>query len=241
MKAALEELKNIMTGIRGSFVIDEKGLIGAEDLPMELSKKAAKISKLLYYVSDVMKSTREFERIIVDSEDMKLVVMTVNSRLLVVVADKNINLPLLKLVSRAAISKVKRVRLAPRVERIDPVKAERIIERYNKLFNVAAEKLTGIFESQAAPMFNSKFYEVREDHPVLLKSVGFQDDGLPEMNRLKSNAKLVSYDELVAGLEDILVSMLETLKDTAGSNIADKAIDEIIQIKEAQKESSDAV
>ena len=84
-------------------------------------------------------------------------------------------------------------------------------------------------------MFNSKFYEVREDHPVLLKSVGFQEDGQPEMDRLKSNSKLVSYDELVSGLEDILVSMLETLKDTAGGNIADKAIDEIIRTKEKQK------
>jgi len=241
LKAALEELKNIMTGIRGSFVIDEKGAVGAEDLPADLSEKAAKISKLLYYVSDVMKSTREYERIIVDSEDMKLVAMTVNSRLLVIVADKNINLPLLKLVSRAAISKVKSERLQPRVARIDPAKAAQIIERYHRLFSVPADKLTEIFQIQAAPMFNSKFYEMREDHPILLKSVGFQDDGLPEMKRLKSNSMLVSNDELLAGLEDILVSMLETLKDTAGGNIADKAIDEIIQIKEDQKKPATTV
>jgi len=241
LKATLEELKNIMSGIRGSFVIDEKGGVAAEDLPEDLSEKAGKISKLLNYVSDVMKSTREFERIIVDAEDMKLVVMTVNNRLLVVVTDKNINLPLLKLVSRAATSKVKHERLPPRIAKIDPLKVAQIIERYTMLFSVPADKLSEIFGSQAASMFNSKFHEVRGDHPLLLKSVEFQDDGLPEMDRLKSNSKLVSYDDLVAGLEDILLSMLETLKDTAGGNIADRAIDEIIHIKDADKESSESV
>ncbi len=241
LKATLEELKNIMSGIRGSFVIDEKGEVAAEDLPEELSEKVGKISKLLNYVSEVMKSTREFERIIVDSDDMKLIVMMVNNRLLVVITDKDINLPLLKLVSRAATSKVKHERLPPRVVKIDPAKVAQIIERYFRLFSVPASKLFEIFSSQAAPMFNSKFHVVRENHPILLKSVGFQDDGQPEMDRLKSNSKLVSYDDLVAGLEDILLSMLETLKDTAGGTIADKAIDEIIQIKEAQKESAESV
>ncbi len=49
------------------------------------------------------------------------------------------------------------------------------------------------------------------------------------------NAGEVTRDELVAGLEDLLVSMLETIKETAGAHIADKTIDEIIKIKERNR------
>jgi predicted regulator of Ras-like GTPase activity (Roadblock/LC7/MglB family) len=236
LRDTLEELKNIMKGIVGSFVIDEQGEVAALDLPETLAKKAVKISKLLYYVINVMKSTRRFERIILDSENQKMVAILVDGRILVVVAEKDINIPLLKLVSKIAVSKVGKEKVLPRMERkISKDDVNKICNDYDELFGVPAKKLIEIFGDEAARMFDSKITEVQEDHPKLFSDVGFGSNGKPKISKIKMNSNKVSGNELAAGLEDMLVSMLETLKDTAGANIADKAIDEIIKIKEEQK------
>jgi hypothetical protein len=45
----------------------------------------------------------------------------------------------------------------------------------------------------------------------------------------------LTKNEIKSGLEDVLVSMLETIKDNAGPMIADKAIDDIIRLKEGRR------
>lgn len=238
MKDTLEELNNLMKGIVGSFVIDEHGEVAAVDLPEPLAKRANNISKLLYYVINVMKSTRPFERIILDSEKYKMFAIIVDERILVVIAEKDINIPLLKLVLKIAVRKVGKEKIIPKIKtKMSTDDFNKICNDYDELFGVAAKKLIEIFGDEAARMFEDKFGEVREDHPKLLAGVFFGSDGRPKISKIKMNSREVSRDELASGLEDMLISMLETLKDTAGANIADKAINEIIMIKGEQKET----
>jgi predicted regulator of Ras-like GTPase activity (Roadblock/LC7/MglB family) len=236
LRDTLDELKNIMKGIHGSFIIDEKGDVAALDLPEKLEEKAVKISKLLYYVINVMKGTRPFERMILDSENQKFIAIIVEGRILVVMAEKDVNIPLLKMVSQIAVSRVQKEKVLPGLQRkISTDELNKICNAYDELFGVPAQKLKEIFGEEAARMFDEKLTEVREDHPKLFSDVGIGLDGKPKISKIKMNSSEVSGDELAAGLEDMLVSMLETLKDTAGANIADKAIDEIIKIKGKQK------
>jgi predicted regulator of Ras-like GTPase activity (Roadblock/LC7/MglB family) len=237
LRDTLEELKSVMKGVIGSFVIDEQGEVAALDLPEALAEKAVKISKLLFYVINGMKSTRPFERLILDSENQKFIAIIVDGRILVVIAERDINIPLLKLVSKIAVTRVRKEKVLPRmVRKMDKAELNKVCNDYDELFSVPAKKLIEIFGAEAAHMFDDKFAEVREDHPKLLSDVGFGSDGKPKITKIKMNSSGVSSDELAAGLEDMLVSMLETLKDTAGANIADKAIDEIMKIKLKQKE-----
>jgi predicted regulator of Ras-like GTPase activity (Roadblock/LC7/MglB family) len=236
MKATLEELKEIMNGIIGSFIVDEEGDVAAFDLPQLLEEKAKKISKLIFYVINIIKASRPFERIIIDSENVKIIAILSKGRILVVVADKNINLPLLKLVSNITVSKLKDDRKAaesPRELAIADV--NRICNFYDELYGLVAKNLFDVFGPESAQMFEGKVVSVREDHSQLLENLSFGTDGKPKISKLKLNSSGMTKDELLTGLEDILVSMLEALKDNAGPMIADKAIDKIIKIKEEHK------
>ena len=236
MKATLEELKGIMDGIIGSFVIDENGEVAALELSEPLAEKAKKLSKLIHYVTTVMRSTRPFERIIIDSESLKLLTMSANEKMLVVIADKDIHLPLLKLVSMVAVKRLKEEKRHARdKKRITSSDINSICNFYEVLFTAVAKRLIDIFGGEAAQMFDKKLEEIKEDHPRLLADVSFDPNSTLKMSRVKMNAAELSRDELKAGLEDVLVSMLETLKFTAGANVADKAIDDIIRIKEEQE------
>ncbi len=224
-----------MTGVIGSFVIDETGAFVSNNLPKELVEKADKLSKLLFYVASVMKATRPFERIIVTSENLTVVAMLVRNRILVVVAEKDINIPLLKLVTNIVVSKLREEKALTTKKKMPLDEVNKLCNYYDLLYGLAAKKLMEIFGSESPEMFSKKLKGVTEDHPKLLASVGFGLDGKPKIARLKMNAGEVTRDELVAGLEDLLVSMLETIKETAGAHIADKTIDEIIKIKERNR------
>ncbi len=236
MKSTLEELKKIMSGIEGSFIIDETGEVMFHDLPEDMEKNAGRISKLFYYVVSVMKASKVFDRVIIDSDARKFIAMLARERILVVIADRDVNLPLLKLVSNIAVSKLKEDQVAPSPKRkMNGEKINEICNIYDELFTAAANRLKEIFGSDAAQMFEKNLSDVREGHPKLLSGVGFAPDGRPKMARLKLNSNDVTEEELKSGLEDLLVSMLETMKDTAGPVIADKSINEIIKIKEENK------
>jgi predicted regulator of Ras-like GTPase activity (Roadblock/LC7/MglB family) len=234
MKATLEELKNIMNGIVGSFVINGNGDVVAQNLPDIMAEKASKISKLIFYTTGVMKSTTPFERIIMDSENVKIITIVFEGGVLVVLAEKEINLPLLKLVSKITVSRLRGDNYAVK-RKVAFDEVNQICNIYDLLFGLAAKKLFEIFGSEAAEMFDDKLGDVREDHPKLLSNVSFGQDGKPKIAKIKMNASKLNKDEILSGLEDILVSMLETLKDTAGTNIADKAIDRIIKLKDERQ------
>jgi predicted regulator of Ras-like GTPase activity (Roadblock/LC7/MglB family) len=235
MDETLEELKKIMKGVIGSFVIDEKGEVAGQDLPKIMADKSGKTSKLIHYVTSVMKASRPLDRIIIDSENVKIVTILFDRRIFVVFADKDINLPLLKLVANVTVSRLKGDTTTNQDEmKMSVEEINDICIFYDMLFKVAANKLIEIFGSEAAQMFEDKTQTILSDHPKLLGELRFDSNGKPKIAKLKMNAVGLLKDELISGLEDLLVIMLETLKNTAGPNIADKAIDEIIKIKEKE-------
>jgi len=234
MKETLEELRGIMNGVIGGFVIDETGKLAAQDLPKSYVGRARRSSKILYYVASVMKATRPFERVLIDAGNLKIVVMLAGDMILVVLAERDVNLPLLKLVSNMALARLRGERRAAvaESERLSQAEVNRICNFYDGLYSLVAGRLIEIFGEEAAEMFAVKAREVREEHPKLFSNLDFSRNGTPRLSRLKLTAGAFTREELVAGLEDLLVSMLETLKSTAGPMVADKTIDEIIRVKE---------
>src|SRR3972149_4503868 len=94
MKDILVELKGSMGGIIGSFVIGGDGEVVAQDMPDLMAGSISKVSKTLHHVTNVIKATKSMDRLTVDSESAKLLSFPANDRLLVVIAEKNINQPL---------------------------------------------------------------------------------------------------------------------------------------------------
>lgn len=242
MKETLEELKESISGIVGSFVIDEKGGVAAQDVPELMAGSVSKVSKTLHHVINVIKATKPIENMIIDSDNAKVIVMSANGRMFVVIAEKSINLPLFKLMSNMAISKIKEAPKPvtvkpsmPEVSAADTADIGNICSLYNQMFEVVAKKLTIIFGPGAAKMFDEKLKDAREKHPKLLENVGFEATGKPEISKLTLNASKVPKDELIEGLEAILGGMLEAVKSTAGVKVAEKALNETKKIKEDHK------
>jgi hypothetical protein len=225
MIEGLEELKKIMSDILGSFII-ENGEIVVQDMPEVLSENLDKLSKSIYFFTHAMKSTRPFERIIIDSRYLTSIVIPVNSRILVMLAEKTIYLPLFKLVSKSFVS-----RLPTLKSKSTALEINKICNLYDGLFGLVAKKLTIVYGPEAGQMFENKLTELQRYHPKLLANVDFRSDARPKISKIKLNAIKVTRDELLLGLDDLLMSMLETLKDTTGSTITDKAIN--LMIKDA--------
>jgi predicted regulator of Ras-like GTPase activity (Roadblock/LC7/MglB family) len=236
MISTLDELKKIMSGIVGSFVIDEAGEVAAQSLPKKMEGNVQKMSKLIYLVINVMKATRPFDRVIMDSGDLKIIAMMTDGRILVVIAEKDTNLPLLKLVSNITLSRLRgAMGVSWSKKRVSSEEVNSLVNFYDTLYGVAAKKLYDIFGADSALMFDKRLKELKDEHSKLLAHVGFGLDGKPRISKLKLNAHSLTKSEIKSGLEDVLVSMLETIKDNAGPMIADKAIDEIIRLKEGRR------
>ena len=107
MKAILEELNMGLSGIIGSFVIDEEGVVAAQDVPELIEGQLKQVSKTLSHANKVIKATRSLDKMTVDSENASLISIPVEGKILVVIVDKNINQPLFKLMSNMAISKIR--------------------------------------------------------------------------------------------------------------------------------------
>jgi predicted regulator of Ras-like GTPase activity (Roadblock/LC7/MglB family) len=241
MKETLKELKENIGGIIGHFVIDENRNVIARDVPKLMTGAIDKSSKPLHYIINVIKTAKTFDRIIIDCENAKLIAMPTGDRILVVIAEKNINLPLLRLLSNMAVSKIKDapVAVSKNVSKTEsqtadvPVLAsDKLCNLYDSLFGIAAEKLTIFYGADVIQMFDEPVKEVKEKHPKLLKNVGLGEDGKPEIAKLKTNAKNLSKEKLIAGLEDLLLAMLEAVKSNVGPSIADETINEIIKMRE---------
>ncbi|RMF91321.1 MAG: hypothetical protein D6733_01515 [Methanobacteriota archaeon] len=245
MKDTLEELRGSMGGILGSFVIGGQGGVDAEDVPEIMGGALPRVSKTIYHVLEAIGATKKLEKMTVDSENGKLIVIPAGERILVVIAEKSINVPLLRLMSNMAVSKIK---AAPAVEApkaaeekkeeappAESAEAERILDVYGRMYEVTAKKITFILGPGAAKLFEERIEGVRGKHPALLKGVSVGGDGRPDMARLKENAKGLSRDELVAGLEDVLAAMVDAVGSTAGGKVAEKTLTEIAKIKEENK------
>lgn len=232
MEETLKELKENLTGIIGCFVIDENKNVIAHDMPELMTEPINRVSKPLNYIVNVIKSAKSFDRIIVDSECAKLIVMPANGRMLVVIAERGINLPLFRLLSNVTISKIKEVPVVAAKQEVPDPDFDKIYGLYDTLFGVAAEKLTVFYGPGAAQKFDERLKDARDKHQNLLVDVGFGEDGKPEIAKLRMNGRGVPREELIAGLEDILLAMIETVKSYVGQSIADEVINDMIKMRE---------
>jgi len=243
MKVILEELKKSMGGIIGSFVIGEGGVLEAQDVPEVMHGHTETVSRTIYHTIHAMEEAKSVERMTVDSENAKLVVLPADGRLLVVIGEKNLNLPLFKLISSMIVSKIREepVAEARAVAEEKPAPqpapdAERICRLYDGMFEIAAKKLLLILGPGAGRLFAEKAGGVMRKYGALFEGVGFGRDGKPEIEKILKNAAGVSREELIEGLEGLLEAMLEGVMATAGARVADKARVEINTIKEENKE-----
>ncbi|RMF91322.1 MAG: hypothetical protein D6733_01520 [Methanobacteriota archaeon] len=232
MKEILEELKGSISGVIGSFVIGEKGEVAAKDVPEIMAGAVEKVSKTLHHVTNVIKASKAFEKMTVDSESATLIAIPANGRILVVVAEKTINLPLFKLMSNMAISKLKEAP-APEAEPEKPAfDAGRVCDVYDQLFGAAAKRLANIIGPKSAHHFAEGAAEVLKNNPDVFEGVTFHSTGKPDMMKIRENAKNISdKDRLLDAFDELLLSMLDSVKKTAGAIQEQKAMDEIQRIR----------
>ncbi|RMF89162.1 MAG: hypothetical protein D6733_06895 [Methanobacteriota archaeon] len=244
MKDVLDDLKDNLAGVVGYFVIDENRDVLVHDVPELMVEAVEKAAKRLHYVIDVLQSTKPFDRVIIDSENIKLIAIMAGKRILVVLAEKEVNLPLLKLLAKAVVPKIKEapVEVRPMADH-RPASGEfsvdKVLRLYDALYGIAAEKLTMFYGESAVAMFEECLEGIREKHPKVLGDVGFLKDGKPDMERLKAASGAVSGEELIGGLEELLLAMLEAVKANVGPSISDEAIDEIIKTRETLLQKED--
>jgi len=216
------------------------------DVPDIMSDGIGRVSSTLHHVTNVIKDSRSVESLTVDSESAKVIAKAVNGKLLVVIAEKNVNLPLFKLMSNMAVSKIKSAaECAPPPAQGAPgaapgvaagtADAQQICELYGQMFKAAAGKLMMILGPKAGSMFDEKLAGSREKHQTLMEGVSIQSSGVPDTSKLCDNAANLPKDQLVNGLEDILASMIDVVKKTAGQRVGERTELEITKIKEDNK------
>jgi predicted regulator of Ras-like GTPase activity (Roadblock/LC7/MglB family) len=237
MKEILEELKGSMGGVIGSFVINGKGDVAANDMPELMGGVINKVSKTMHHVTSVIKATRSVDKITVDSDSAKLISIPTDGKILVVLAEKNINQPLFKLMSNMAVQKVKEspeVSIAPKEPEFN---VDKIANHYDLLYGAAAKRLANIIGPKSGQIFNEGSDHVKNSYPKLLSGIIFGRDGKPDIEKIKENAaQIPKKDELLEGLDELLLSMLDSVKKTAGAKQEQKAMDEIQKIKSSEGE-----
>jgi len=232
MREILLELRESMSGIVGSFVLDSEGEIIAEDVPELLEGPANKISKSLHHVTSVIRATRTVDKLTVDSENAKFISIPAGDKVLVVVAEKTINQPLFQLMSNMAGSKLKKAKTPARTLRKDEASREEIIAFYDQLFSEAAKRLANIIGPKSATHFYEGSAAVRNSHPTLFANLGFGPGGKPDTSALQKNAgNIGSVNDLTKGLEELLETMLETVQQVAGSKQRARALEEIEKLR----------
>ncbi len=232
MKEILEELKGSISGVIGSFVVGEKGEVLAKDVPSIMAGPVDKVSKTLRHVTDVIKSTKSVDKIIVDSDNAKLISIPVEGRIVGVIAEKNINQPLFKLMSNMAIAKIKEAPAPEAAPKAPAFDSTGVCDVYEKIFEAAAKRLTNIIGPKSALHFSEGAEQIRSSYPNLFKEIEFGRDGKPDMAVIRERARKFSEkDALIDALDELLLSMLDTVKKISGAKQEQKAMDEIQKIR----------
>jgi predicted regulator of Ras-like GTPase activity (Roadblock/LC7/MglB family) len=232
MKEILEELKGSMGGIVGSFIVTENGDVANQDVPELMEEPIIRVSKTLHHVIKVIRATRSVHKLTVDSENALLISIPADSRILVVIAEKDINQPLFKLMSNMAAAKVKDAPTPPPAPKEPEFNGGKICDLYDALFGAAAKRLANIIGPKSAVHFNEGADEVLRSHPSVFNGIRFGPNGKPEISMIRENcSKITDKAELIKALDKMLYSMLETVKRVAGPKQEQKATDEIQKIK----------
>jgi len=237
MKEILSELKGSMKGIIGAFVVGEDGDIIAQDVPELMNEAVGKVSKTLHHVTNVIKSTKSVDKLTVDSDNAKLISIPVDGRILVVITEKGINQPLFKLMSNMALSKIKSAPAAPAKPEAPSFDSGKICDLYAQLYGAAGKRLANIIGPKCASIFAQGAEGVEKAYPELLEGLSFGSTGIPDMIRIREKARQFSSKEkLIEALDELLLSMLDSVRKTAGPKQEQKALDEIEKLKSARSE-----
>ncbi len=234
IKRTLEELRKILNKVLGSFVIDKKGDLISQDLPDETTGNIDidYISKFIHQSLDVLSVTKPVERLTIDSENAKLTATAVDDKMLVVITEREVNVPLLKLLINRTIAKIKvesEKKEEPKKYSID---VGNICDLYDKLFRVVANMMTKKAGEKSAALFNEGTKEVKERYPRLFGNLKFGSAGRPDMIEIRKNAtKTSKKEELTTALDEMLLSMLEVLEEKAGKKERQKALEQIQRLK----------
>jgi predicted regulator of Ras-like GTPase activity (Roadblock/LC7/MglB family) len=254
MKETLEELKGSMGGIIGSYVIGEGGKVLSQDVPEPIGENLDKVSLTLYHGTKVIKESNPIEKLTIDFESAKLISVDMDGRILVVIAEKNLNLAVFKLFSRMVISKLKEIpsdEVKPSVKKEEKVVEDEVPAQdstvdpdyyikpvcnfYDSLFSSASSKLLFLLGPGASKIFNKKLELIPKKHKKIFTNIEFGGDGKLNLTQLKENARQVSQDELITGLEYALLGMVDAVNETSGEKMRDKVLDEINKIKDQNK------
>jgi predicted regulator of Ras-like GTPase activity (Roadblock/LC7/MglB family) len=231
IKDVLRDLRESMTGIIGSFIMSDAGEVESEDVPELMADPIEKVSKTLHHVIRVIQATRDVEKLTVDSETVRIISLPADGRMLGVVTEKNINQPLFKLMSNMAVAKIKETPKQP-TSKAPEFDVEEICEHYNQLFAAAAKRLANIIGPKSAYHFSEGAQKVRKSYPNLFNGIVFDSKGMPDMAMLREKSREISEkEELVLAFDEMLLSMLDTVKKIAGPKQEQKAMDEVQKIK----------
>jgi len=241
MKEILDEFRGSMAGILGAFVIDETGAVVAESMPDIMKGASSKVSRAVKHVVDVIKATKPLERITVDGENGKFILMNANGRILVVLTQKDVNLALFKLMGNMAAVKIKEAKAVPAAAAkakgaLSAGEIGAICSAYDDIFSTVARRLANVIGPKAASLFESGTTAVRRAHAGVYIDVKFDPTGKPNMLKIKENAASSSKAELLLSLEELAASMVEVVRANAGSTMAEKARDEVEKLREKYRD-----
>lgn len=232
MKEILNELEESLGGIIGSFVIGKDGSLESSHVPDIMADAAGRVSKTLHHVTRVIRSTRTMDKLTVVSDNALLIALPLDDRILVVLTEKGINQALFKLMSNMAISKLQAIPSAPAAPPKPSFDCDAVCSLYEKLYSSASKRLANIIGPKSAVHFSEGSEEVISSHLDLFEGLSFDRMGRPDMDLIKSRAKgITDKDRLTEGLDDLLLSMLDTVRSVAGPKQEQKAMDEIQKIK----------
>ena len=230
MKEILDEFKQSMSGIIGAFVIDSKGNVVASNMPEIMEDACKKVGKTIKNVVDVIRATKSFDRISIEAENGKFFIMNADGKVLVALTEKNINPALFKLMSNMAIVKVKEAKIEEKKELSD-ADLESIRNVYDEIFSAIAKRLANIIGPKAAALFEKGTADVRKTHAKLFFDVKFAADGKPDIAKIKENAKGLSKNDLVSGLNELAEAMISIVSANAGKGMAEKARNDFESLK----------
>ena len=234
MKDILKELNKSSHEIRGSFIVNEKGKLEGYVAPDEMADSIKKIALTLHHVSDYIKKSRSLTRLTVHTGNVQLIAVPFQNRILGILANKGISPSLFKLSANLAVTKLKETpKLIIKKDRPKSKSSDwgEVCDLYEKLYVIASDRLINIIGSKSAEVFFDDLADVKKRYPVLFGNLSIGSMGRPDMTTIRGNmSKMASKNELIVALEDLLLSMLETIKNNAGEVQEQKALEELQKV-----------
>ncbi len=101
---------------------------------------------------------------------------------------------------------------------------DKICDLYDQLFGVAAQRVVNLIGPKSGVRFAEGADNVLKSYPDIFDGIDFGPDGKPNMRVIREKAgEVTNKDKLIEALDEMLLSMFETLKTIAGPRQEQKA------------------